>query len=465
MIRYRLCAALAVILAPGLCLAQSGSIVQDEHDARIKADAARNTAYHNNAADNPKVDTSGDAALAKKIADSFKTISATDRIRADERARDDAHRADYAAHEAIFNGWAARASTGDTGAMLIYASMLAKGDGTAPNPERAFEICNQIGAIQPDGFYQAAQMLLEGGSVATYVSLARNEPQAMVLMQKGADRGSPLAKKWMAEHSVASSAPALPGIDKLFEATIRAYGNSVPPTDARKNQKLLDEARNSEKMSVSFQKRGHIHATLLPQMTSAGIATLFGVGMPADPVAAEIMFVNTPAEWTETENRAFLAYIHWIAAPGTGATYALIDKSLSDQSVRNNEHPLMQYTRALVAAGTNNILNERKLLTAGSNLYSYAGIDMMVNLAVMQLEGRGGPKDEAAALEALNTAVANGHPNAQYILGLLYEKGLHGVKQDSARATQLYQAAAKAQPAALAHLPKNSTSVAQTAKP
>ena len=67
---------------------------------------------------------------------------------------------------------------------------------------------------------------------------------------------------------------------------------------------------------------------------------------------------------------------------------------------------------------------------------------MMVALAVMQLEGRGGPKDEAAGLAALNAAAATGNNNAQYVLGLVYEKGLHGVTQDTARATLLFTAAA-----------------------
>lgn len=80
-------------------------------DVQVRADTARNTASHNNAGDNPKVDTSGNAALGKKIACSLKITSATERIRADERARDDAYHAEYAAREAVFNQWAARAST------------------------------------------------------------------------------------------------------------------------------------------------------------------------------------------------------------------------------------------------------------------------------------------------------------------------------------------------------------------
>ena len=439
-----------------------------EHERTVKAESDRNTAYHNNADDNSKADPNSNAAIAKKIADSFKSNrpNAAAEAAAWEHRNNDARYAEYERKHEYLNQLSATAANGNYEAGLAAAGMYARGEGTRPLPEHAFELYTLIGERQPDGFYQAGLLLLDGGTVATDWKLARDEPRAMGLITKAADRGSIPAKKWLAENAPSTAGgAALPGMDKLFEATIRAYAKSVPPTDPKKNQKLMDQATNSSKMSVNFQKQSHIHATLMPVMINAGIATLFGVGMPADPVAADKVFNFTPRWYDETNIPAFFAYIHWTAAPGTLATYQRIDKDLSSQDVEHNHRPLVEYTRALVATGLNNPLRARQLLVAEVTAQREGYVQMMVDLAVMQLEGRGGPRDEAAGLAALNAAAGWGNDNAKYVLGLLYEKGLHGVPRDPAHARELFTAAVAGQPAAQAHLTGNPGTVAQTTKP
>ena len=332
--------------------------------------------------------------------------------------------------------------------------MYARAEGTPPLPEHALELYSLIGERQPDGFYQAALLLLDGGTVATTLKLARDEPRAMGLMQKAAARGSLPAKKWLAANasSTVDTAAPLPGISQFFDSTMRAYARSATPTDPKKNQKLLDESFKARHFHGTSSQQDEIDRPLRPRMTAAGIATLFGVGLPADPVTAEKLFNDTPTFWKYTENPAFLAYIKWTAAPGTPATYQSLEAYISNYGSPENVSGLVEYVRALVAAGTNNLIRERQILTHSANSSGFAGIQMIVDLAVMQLEGRGGPKDEAAGLAGLNTAAAKGSYNAQYVLGLIYEKGLHGVPQDTARASQLFAAAAVGQPAAQSHL-------------
>lgn len=459
-----LAAALTTVALTSTAFAQNSNL--SEHERAVKAESDRNTAYHNNADDYPASDQAGNAAIAARIANSFKSTR-TPTAAEDARRKDQEWNAEYERKEAILNRFSASAANGNLDAELAVAGMYARGEGTRPLPQHALDLYSLIGERQPDGFYYAALLLLDGGTAATDWMLARDEPRAISLMRKAAARGSVPARNWLAANAsdTASTGAPLPGIDHFFDATMRAYARSATPTDPKRNQKLLDESVKAQHFNGPTEKRDQIYSALRPNLSAAGIATLFGVGLPADPVTAEKLFTYTPTWWSRTDNPAFLAYIQWTAEPGTPATYHRLDDYLSDHSIPQNGSYLVDYVRALVAAGTNNSLRERQILTAAANTSSVAGIQMMVDLAAMQLEGRGGPKDEAAGLAALNTAAAKGSYNAQYVLGLIYEKGLHGVLRDTARATQLFAAAAVGQPAAQAHLSGNLASVALATKP
>lgn len=64
-------------------------------------------------------------------------------------------------------------------------------------------------------------------------------------------------------------------------------------------------------------------------------------------------------------------------------------------------------------------------------------------LGMMYFSGVGVPKDESKALEWWTRAAAQGHPKAQYNLGMMYSSGGDGVPKDAAKAAQWYQKAAE----------------------
>jgi TPR repeat protein len=82
--------------------------------------------------------------------------------------------------------------------------------------------------------------------------------------------------------------------------------------------------------------------------------------------------------------------------------------------------------------------------SAGSNLIKLAEVgnpsaELLVGLEY--LEGKGVPKNEAAAIDWLSRAAAKGQPVAQYDLGALYADG-RGVRADAVQAFQWFGAAA-----------------------
>jgi TPR repeat protein len=66
---------------------------------------------------------------------------------------------------------------------------------------------------------------------------------------------------------------------------------------------------------------------------------------------------------------------------------------------------------------------------------------MDVITAELQLNDQGGPKDKAAGLATLEKVSGLRSPNAEYLLGLIYLRGLHGVTKDPTRASALLKAA------------------------
>ena len=145
-------AALAVLLTTAAlspaAFAQNNSNLS-EHDRAVKAESDKNTAYHNNADDYPTSDPAGNAALAARIANSFKSTRTT-------TAADDARRnnqewnAEYERKTAILNQLSASAANGNYEAALAAAGMIAHGEGIPPDPQRAFGLYTLIGERQPE---------------------------------------------------------------------------------------------------------------------------------------------------------------------------------------------------------------------------------------------------------------------------------------------------------------------------
>ena len=175
-------------------------------------------------------------------------------------------------------------------------------------------------------------------------------------------------------------------------------------------------------------------------MYNTAIALLNGIGTPRNPTAA-VEWLRRAVDTKKLPSHADLAYA-WCLEEGKGIAKNT-DEALSIYS-RLSQPPLELrdamhgQARILEAMGRG---EEAKTwyVRAGDKGCDKAASD----LAVMLLMGKSVPQDIPEGLRRLKMAAERSLPMANHNLGVVYEKGLYGERQDIDKAKVCYKAAAK----------------------
>jgi len=396
-------------------LAQKGE-TQDEHDKQIKADTERNTKYHNNADDypaaTPRTPVPRNAPAPVNAVDVHSVYEMADSL---ARQREQDFQKAYSA-----------AQGPDEAAKMTLAQYYLEGHGTPVNKEAAMAVYTSIANLGPMQAYRVGVLLSGPGPAADNVEAYRN-------MKKAAEGGVGEAKTWIATHAEpVRHAGELPSMLTFVDDVFRMRGAGVQPTSAAADEKLVNEWTAAKAARyTNFKKMGKLGREALDR----GKANLYGVGVPVDlKRAQELLSMAGDVE--------YLGWVQWAALVKSGSRdFSALGTAVNSQDYMHS--PELEYLRAVYACAMGDRYRQRALLELSTGRFVKSEFPQAkADLAVMKLEGVGGPLDEKAGMADLNGAADEGNHNAQYMLGLIYERGLHGVAKDPARAAKLFQTAA-----------------------
>ncbi|MEO6924611.1 MAG: hypothetical protein ABI142_12360 [Bryocella sp.] len=406
----------------GAAFAQSGSITQDEHDKQIKADTERNTKYHNNADDYP---TNGSKPLVPtppaRIPATRKDVPYVDPVAAAKAAHiDGVMKGEFAAD-------LAKANKGNADGIYGAALGYEHGYGTTRDLAKALELYMSIADQSDLAAYEAGYLLFNGSEFTNAIPV--NEAKGRQFMNLAASHGYDKAISWKKYHPEAVSSGAnFPEMQQYAAEVFQEQGEGLPATTDAESERLLHLKRGKDgRFSYKTIEKEDTNAL------NAARANLHGIGVPVNTNRAYKLFLLFSSSEFRREE------IFWIFWKDNPAAMHDVTRSTGDST------PWM-YEHALYASSTGNMTEARKVMN--QTLYGQGAhprpVQMLVDLGVMELEGKGGTQDVPKGLARLKQAVALGNKNGQYTLGVIYERGLFGVPKDNAQAMQLLQAAAGA---------------------
>ena len=433
----------AVVLAAGfLCssLALADNSNLSDHERTIQNETEHNTKYHNNADDYPA------AIHITPIPEPDMPRGKTTEELRDDAAYEAAIRAEPD-RERKFAADKRNAQSGDINAVLDLAMDYRRHFGTEYDPVAAYNLYLSIADRSSKAAFLAGDMRYTG-----QYRFPGDQVDAYLLMNKAAQAGYPEAITWLKEHpEPVRHLGEFPSMLTYADDVFWEGAVGVQPITLEETDNIIAKGRKGESFFNSMAK-------LAPKALAAGKANLYGIGVPVDLERAEELF-SFAGGALYFVGEEYPVWVAWTVTPTHSRDFATMDRLLnagSDETIQLQ--PRMNYLKALLACSLKRPDRQREMLMESVNNFMSGSIHLTevsqasADLGVMMLEGNGGDRDDARGI-ALLTSAAKSNRNAQYILGLVYERGVHGVPKDAAMAAKLFQqAASQGQVEAIAHL-------------
>lgn len=382
---------------------------QREHDSYIHQQTERNTRYFNNADSYPKVTF---APLPQPSSVNYShELAPGPQVHMETR-------------EEHFAAALKLGQRGNAAALREAATCYYGGYGVGQNKAEAYALYCQAAAKDGESAMYAASLVSNGDGVP------QDREQGIAWLRQGA---------------------------KLGDATCRQQLDIVLPSDAQADS-AADKGDYTPMKFLMMDLLAGSHGRpkdetkalgYMERMADAGVryGTMYladayrhGDGVPKDLAKAEKYYAQAEAEGEE-EAAYWRASVANEATPTHPRDAAAAEERLAHAQAVYDKHPTPHGATLLGV-----LANARKDFAAARTWLQRAvdGGDMDYEgmLGILQWYGMGGPVEDAAGLKHVSAGADRGDSQANFTLGLAYEQGWHGLKQDYARATQLFEVAA-----------------------